>query len=480
MDTLYIWPDHPALSLCVVWLISVIFLWAAREPMVKLLTSIGSFADEGCRGMARWFSGAADRLAERSRASLLAGGQLDAQGKLDREFQRIDTTFSEKLGQYSKLHRKLDELLQKLEGDYQSCVEAPPEVPGWGAAVNTIAQIPATGDPNIQKVLEGIRKSSRDAEKQALHAYRQDTSKRHKILSRMSPFWKDIKGLMARVHDSVTKALESTTRITAYAEDYERIRTDQESAARALTYSATKLFLISLLVLGVALGGAFINFQLISLPMSELVPAGARIGGVPVSTVSALVIVLMETALGIFIMDMLGITDLFPKLASIPASRRRLILTLSLCGLFFLASVESSLAILREQIVEADAALKMALAGSENQLVTQVSSSMIPVVGQAVLGFVLPWILAMVAIPLELLIDSGRHVGTALLVLLLHAFAHAARILAHSAGSLMKILFHLYDVYIAIPVRIERMLRRDASSPATAGRAHKGRNEVTA
>ena len=64
-----------------------------------------------------------------------------------------------------------------------------------------------------------------------------------------------------------------------------------------------------------------INFQLIALPMSELVPAGARIGGVPVATISALVIVLMETALGIFVMDMLEITDLFPKLATASVGR---------------------------------------------------------------------------------------------------------------------------------------------------------------
>ncbi len=475
MDVLYIWPDQPLLSLFVVWLVSAIFLWAAREPMVKLFSSLGSFADDGGRKTADWLSAAADRLAKRSRASLLAAGQLEAQGKLEREFHRVDTTFTEKLGQYSTLHRKMDELLQKLGADYQSCIEAPPEVPGWSAAVHTIAQIPATADPNIKKVLEGISRSSRDAEKKALHAYRNDTSKRHKILSGMAPCWKEIKGLMGRVHDSVTGALESTMRITSYVEGYERIRNDQESAARALTYSATKLFIISLLVLGIALGGAFINFQLISLPMSELVPAGARIGGFPVSMVAALVIVLMETVLGMFIMDMLGITDLFPKLASVPASKRRLILILSLGGLFFLASVESSLAILREQIVEAGAALKFAMAGSTNQAVVQVNSSMIPVVGQAVLGFVLPWILAMVAIPLEMLIDSGRHVATALTVLLLHGLGHLSRILGHAFGYLTKVLFHLYDVYIAIPVRIERMVRGE--SP---GRARKQPGGVVA
>ena len=144
-----------------------------------------------------------------------------------------------------------------------------------------------------------------------------------------------------------------------------------------------------------ALGGAFVNFQLIALPMSELVPAGARVGGIPVSTVSALVIVLMETALGLFLMEMLGFTDLFPKLQGIPASRRKLVLGLAFFGLLFLACVESSLAVLREQIVEADAALKLSLASGEGNVVAAASTSKIPVIGQATLGFVLPWVLTL-------------------------------------------------------------------------------------
>ena len=76
--------------------------------------------------------------------------------------------------------------------------------------------------------------------------------------------------------------------------------------------------------------------------------------------------------------------------------------------------MESSLAILREKIVEADAVLKLALADSTEAVVSEASNSRIPVIGQAVLGFVLPWILAMVAIPLEMLLDSGRHVVAAL------------------------------------------------------------------
>ena len=207
--------------------------------------------------------------------------------------------------------------------------------------------------------------------------------------------------------------------------------------------------------------------------MAELVPAGARLGGVPVATVAALVIVLMEAAVGIFIMDMLGITELFPKLLSVPTGRRRLILGLSLAGLFFLASVESSLAILRELIVEADAALKMSLAGDQAAIVTTASSSKIPVIGQAVLGFILPWILAMVAIPLEMLLDSGRHVVASLAALLLAALGNALRVLGHALRSLLSMLPSVYDVYIAVPMRIERIVQGTNGTQSHATRERK-------
>jgi hypothetical protein len=81
------------------------------------------------------------------------------------------------------------------------------------------------------------------------------------------------------------------------------------------------------------------------------------------------------------------------------------------------------------------------------------------VIGQAVLGFVLPWVLAMVAVPLEMLLDSGRHVVAGAGVFGLNIAGHAAQLL----GKLFKygsgLLASLYDVYIAVPLRIESSLR---------------------
>lgn len=479
MDWILLWPESPMLSIFVLWLVTVGLCWAARTPMLEVFERVATGIDEGLGSLAAWAASAAEALRTRSRQALLAAGTLDLHRKLDREFHGIDKGFAEKLEQYTRLHRRLDALLQQLDDDYKQCSDSPAEVPGWSAAVQAIAQIPNPSDPNVHKVLEGIRKSSHDAEKKALAAYREATGKRHALLGKMSRHWKEVRGLLSRMQEAVAVAMESTHRIDGYVSEYQAIREDEEKAARLLNYSAVKLFVVSVIVLAIAVGGAFINFQLIALPMSELVPAGARIGGVPVATVSALVIVLMEAAVGIFVMDMLGITELFPKLSGIPSAKRQLILGVGLAALFLLASVESSLAILREQIVEADAALKLALAG-ESGAIAAATDSRIPVIGQAVLGFVLPWVLAMVAIPLEMLLDSGRHVLASVGVFALQALGHLAHVIGRVLAYATGLIASLYDVYIAVPLRLESWLRGRGGEAVEADRARARRPGRTA
>ena len=93
------------------------------------------------------------------------------------------------------------------------------------------------------------------------------------------------------------------------------------------------------------------------------------------------------------------------------------------------------------------------------------------------LGFVLPWILAMVAIPLEMLVDSGRHVVAQLAVALLVTLGNAVRVLGHVLSSLAGALPGIYDVYVAIPLRIERMLRGSKGGDGARRRGEVQRDE---
>ena len=457
MESLYLWPARPAASLLALWLLSQLFCWAARAPVHRAFRALGRVIAGAFRITARWCKSVSVSVAKRDREMVLEMGKGDAESKVAREFRRVEVSFAKELGRYPELHRKMDDLAARLDADYKECGNAAPTPPGWAEATAAVAKMPANGDNVVKKVLEEIHNTAKSGEKKALQEYRDATAKRHKILNGMAPMLKELKENAADAGKSVGAALETTKRIDAHMTTYEQIRKGEDKAVRAMGWQSTQLFVASLLVLGVAIGGAFVNFNLIALPMSELVPAGSRIGGMPVSTVAALVVVLMEVAAGIFAMEMLGITSFFPKLDLLPASRRRIILAVSLGGLLLLACIESSLAVLREQLVDSATALKQSLAGVHEKAVSDPAASRIPVVGQAVLGFILPWILAMVAVPLETLIATGGHIVLTLTAGILALIGTVARLLGHGSRYLLEGARHLYDIYIVLPLQIERL-----------------------
>jgi hypothetical protein len=440
-------------------LVSQVFLYAARVPMHRALRNLGQALGDGLRLAGRWCRDAAQDLSRRSQELVLESGRDASRHRVDRELRRIEGTFAKDLARFPHLHRRLDDLVGKLEADYRECGDSPPPSPQWGELVKSLAALPPAGDKMAGRVLGDFHKAAVAGEKKAFEEHRTATARRHRILGAMVPRWKDVKSLTAEVGRSCERALGATTRIDGYMERYEQILRGKTAAKRILTWSTINSFVIAALVMAVALGGAFINFQLIALPMSELVPAGSRLMGVPVPSIAALVLVLMEVAAGLFLLEMLGITSLFPHLGHLSTAKRNTILAVAFTGLLLLAGIESSLAILREQIVEAESALKQTLGGVTDAAVRGPAESMIPLVGQAVLGFILPWILAMVAIPLEMLISTAGPVMLMLLGLVFTVVGSVLRLAGHVTRGLAAAVTGLYDVTIVVPLQIERIAR---------------------
>ncbi len=461
MEGLYLWQDNPGLSILVLIVAAVIFMYFAREPIQRVLKTLAQGLSGGLYLVAGWCNETAERMQSRSRELLLEAGRDSQELHIEQEFRRLESNYARDLAGYPRLHLKLDENITEIDSTFRDAAEVPPAAPGWGDVVEAITRVKGMNSQVVENMLDDIHDSAVEAEKEALQEYRAASAKRHKILASMAPRWKELKGVFERVGKSVNALLESTRRIDGYMDRYEQIRRGDDRTARNLASSAGKLFIISLIVIGIAVAAAFINFQLIALPMSELVPSGTRLIGMPVASVAALVIVLMEVAAGIFLLDALGITHLFPQIGTLPASRRRLIFSVAFGSLFLLASIEASLAVLREQLVEAEMSLMESLAGGGEGAVARATGSLIPVVGQAVLGFTLPWILAMIAVPLEMLIESGRHVVNRILVLLLHGFGLVARFIAYVLQYAILLIAHLYDAIIMIPIQIERWIRGD-------------------
>src|SRR5207244_6648645 len=105
----------------------------------------------------------------------------------------------------------------------------------------------------------------------ATREYRKADETRHRILGSFMPFWRSVDKNLAQVEKNLASLQSSVTTVDAHMAKYEQINAATDKAQHALTVSAFTQFAIALLVMAVAAGGAFINFKLIALPMSEMV-----------------------------------------------------------------------------------------------------------------------------------------------------------------------------------------------------------------
>ncbi len=292
-----------------------------------------------------------------------------------------------------------------------------------------------------------------------LAEYRRAYEGRHRILDGFMPFWRSLDKTLAQADRKMTSLADRAASIDGQMERFEQIVRKSDRAEHALTVSALTQFFIATLVLAVAAGGALINFKLIALPMSEMVGAGDYLTAtLRTSEVAALVIIFVEATMGLFLMETLRITHLFPKIHSLPDQMRTRMLWIAFVLLVTLAGIEAALALMRDMLIADKQALLQSLAASQ-AAVSDGWLSRVPTIGQMLLGFILPFALAFVAIPLESFIVSARTVGGAALVILTRALAVFLRLLGNVIRQLARVLSTLYDIVIVVPLLIERLVQ---------------------
>ena len=465
-----IWPENPALSAIVLFLIAVPLLYAARRPMQGLFRSITRAFSNPLRLGARWLSSSAVALRQRNRLVLLAHGREEAMKSIEREFERVTAVVKRDLHGYPALQRKVMDEITRIEEDYQKCGEVPPPPPEWTKAVGAIAKIKPSGDGLVERILSDINQSIDEIYDKVVAEYRRAYAERHKILKGFQPFWRSLQQTLNKVDKNITGLQNSAARIDSQVEKVQHINANLDKAEHALGASASIQFAISGLVMLIAIGGAFVNYKLIALPMSAMVGGGDYItDNLQASELAALVIILFETLMGLFLMESLRFTHLFP-LSNVNEKMRRTMMWVSLTILLVLAGFEVALAVMRDQLVFLDMALKQSL-GNAAAVVPMDATwiTKIPTAGQMVLGFTLPFALAFVAIPLEYFIQSSRSVFGTGLVLGFRTLALLLRILGLLVKQTGNALCMLYDALIFAPLLIERMVvgrgNKDSSVP---------------
>jgi hypothetical protein len=454
--------SNPFLSIFI-WIVLIIAaMYLARKPFHRCMTSFSLIIRNSLRLFAASVKLAEKRLNDRNRDVLLSAGRQHAERCVEREFERISTAVERNLEGYPQLQRRLNENLVKLDEDYRNSVEIPQTLPDWIKVIKAIASIRPGTDPIVGNMLEDIHQTISEQHEKALEQHRMEASKRHAILNKMLPLWRGMKKTLGGLEKSLSDLNFRAKRIDHYIDNYEQIREQTDMAMGTLSSSSMTQFFISGAVLLVALGGAIINFNLIALPMSEMVGGASYIGPYKTSNIAGLVIICLEICTGIFLMESLRITRLFPIIGSMDDRMRMMLFWMALCLLTILAGVESTLAFMRDRIAADMEALRQSLAGVTP---SSLSGSIIPTVGQMVMGFILPFILTFVAIPLESFVASARTILGLITAWMLRSLAFILRLIGHIGFYIGRLTINLYDLIIFPALWIEGAVSRKLSRP---------------
>jgi hypothetical protein len=473
LDTFDIFGSLPA-SLALWSLVAVVLLYIARSPAHRAFRATGRALHNGLRLTARSLVLAERGLSARNREVLFGSGAESMEHDLDREFERIAATVERDVSQLPGLQRQLAEQISALDEDYRASSVVPPSPPGWIAAVEAVADLSRQGDAPVASILGEIHKSTAAQHDASLVAYRAAVAERHRRLDRMLPRWRHVAGALEQTRKRAATLLQRAQTVDEHMGRYGEIRQCTDAAHRELTSSNLTQFFVAGLALAIAVGGAVINFNLIALPMSEMVGGGSYIGDWKTSDVAALVIILVEVAMGLYLMESLRITRLFPVIGHMDDRTRVRMAWVTFSILLVLAGIESSLALMRDRIAADMMALRQSLSSVEP---VETPGSLIPTIGQMVMGFILPFALMFVGIPLETFVNSSRNVLGAGLALVLRGAAFLLRLLGNACTAAAELLVNLYDVVIFLPLWLERpwrARRTDAvPTPAPAPRTEK-------
>src|SRR6185503_19876802 len=335
-------PGNPALSALILFVIAMPFLYAARRPVHELVRALGSLAGGPLRLASKWLLAVARELRERNRQVLLAHGQEQTAQEIEREFERIGALVRRDLEGYPALQRRLLDEITRVEEDYKKCGEVPPPPPEWVEAVDAVAKV-KNGNELVQRVLEEINRSIKTIYDRTLAEYREAYESRHKILNGFMPFWRSLQRTLDQADTRITSLNEKASQIDAQMDKYQEIVKQTNRAEHVLTISALTQLAVASLMLAIAAGGALINYKLIALPMSEMVGSGDYLtASLRTSDVAALVIIFVEATMGLFLMETLRITHLFPGIHNLSDVLRKRLMLLAFGLLVTLAGIEAA------------------------------------------------------------------------------------------------------------------------------------------
>lgn len=459
-----LFPGQPILSWLVVLIGGMLILYFIRYGVHQLLNNFTLLINQNLRLISRALLNTAKLMAKRNREVLLEHGKQQAQRELERQFMRLSALVEKDLGRYPDIQRNIEHNITHMEGKLAQTSPVPVPLPEWTEAVAAIAKLKDStkNDAVVGKLLQSIHEAFHTQQQEVMLSYRKDVNKRHSLLKNAMQHWRHVLNKLTNLEKNWQHLNDQSRKMDLHIERFESVLKGSDHAADLLKSSNMTQFFISSVVMGIAGFGAFVNFNLIALPMSELMPATSLVAGFNVADIGAAVIIMLEITVGLFFMEAISITRLFPVIHFMEDKQRRICAWVCMGFLLSLCCVEAGLAYMRENMVTDKALLTSFLVGGENavQTAAAVETSNIPMIGQMTLGFVLPLILTFVAIPFESFVHTARHVLGSLIVYLFIITSTLIRNLSILIKQLNHSSKHVYDILCFVPLWLEHLIEQ--------------------
>ncbi|KAF0103946.1 MAG: hypothetical protein FD144_1875 [Rhodospirillaceae bacterium] len=287
----------------------------------------------------------------------------------------------------------------------------------------------------------------------------------HRLVDRRGPDDPGVRAALERLESGV---IEHRQVIQSYGVQLHDIQASPAPRRDVKLGHSTGIGLAFAIVLILAVGIAgWLNFALLERPMAEVVGDSYRIMGVPIYRLAALAIIVLEVAVGIVLLEALGVTTMFPQFERLEQKKgqRLAIIIVMTTALVVLALIEAALALTRDEISRLERELLGTVAGSAPSEAGETAGAMARY-AQAAFGLTIPFALAFLGFAIEALIRNGRVVLQLLVAFVLESLSFAVRLLRFLVEGLLVVALAAYDLVIFLPLVVERLVRVLLSSRA--------------
>ncbi len=226
---------------------------------------------------------------------------------------------------------------------------------------------------------------------------------------------------------------------------------------KAFSFSPfTRFFFAAAFIPFIAMAGV-LNFFLIERPLESLFDeTGYVVAGVAtLSEVSAATIIVIEAVLGFFFLESLRITRVLPNFHELAPRVRAVWASVFFVFLLGFSAIEAALAFWRKALIDREMLVEFANAPDLGAA---------PLIVQVALGMLMPFVLALIAIPLEVFLRNARIVGLFCAAGLFHLLALPFFVFGAGARLIGRVLHAALDLVVFAPDAVARLVNRRGAS----------------